>query len=85
MSIEEARSLFDGDTDVLRYDALNCGEVQIGRLRRAVDAVPLALWDDGRIRLACDVSNWLRPDAESEAFALGVIFAELPVRPVPEH
>ena len=22
-------------------------------------------WDDGRIRLACDVSNWLRPDAEA--------------------
>ena len=37
------------------YDALNCGEVVIGRLRRAVDAVPLRRWDDGRIRLACDV------------------------------
>ena len=47
------------------YDALNCGEVRISRLRRAVDAVPLRRWDDGRIRLACDVSNWLRPDAET--------------------
>jgi hypothetical protein len=47
------------------YDALNCGEVRIGRLRRAVDGVPLRPWDDGRIRLACDVSNWLRPDAEA--------------------
>ena len=47
------------------YDALNCGEVVIGRLRRAVDAIPLRRWDDGRIRLACDVSNWLRPDAET--------------------
>jgi hypothetical protein len=47
------------------YDALNCGEVRIGRLRRAVDGVPLRPWDDGRIRLACDVSNWLRPDAET--------------------
>jgi hypothetical protein len=47
------------------YDALNRGEVVIGRLRRAVDAVPLRPWDDGRIRLACDVSDWLRPDAES--------------------
>jgi DDE superfamily endonuclease len=47
------------------YDALNCGEVVIGRLRRAVDAIPLRPWDDGRIRLACDVSNWLRPDAET--------------------
>jgi DDE superfamily endonuclease len=45
------------------YDALNCGEVRIGRLRRAVDAVPPRRWDDGRIRLACDVSNWLRPEA----------------------
>ncbi len=47
------------------YDALNCGEVRIGRLRRAVSSVPLRPWDDGRIRLACDVSNWLRPDAET--------------------
>jgi hypothetical protein len=47
------------------YDAVNCGEVVIGRLRRAVGAVPLRGWDDGRIRLACDVSNWLRPDADS--------------------
>jgi hypothetical protein len=47
------------------YDALNCGEVRIGRLRRAVAAIPLRRWDDGRIRLAVDVSNWLRPDAET--------------------
>ena len=47
------------------YDALNCGEVRIGRLRRAVDGFSLRPWDDGRIRLACDVSNWLRPDAET--------------------
>jgi hypothetical protein len=47
------------------YDAVNCGEVAIGRLRRAVDDVPLRRWDDGRIRLACDVSNWLRPGAET--------------------
>ena len=47
------------------YDALNRGDIVPGRLRRAVDAVPLPQWDDGRIRLACDVSNWLRPDAET--------------------
>ena len=47
------------------YDALNCGEVRIGRLRMALAAIPLRRWDDGRIRLACDVSNWLRPDAET--------------------
>jgi DDE superfamily endonuclease len=47
------------------YDVLNCGEVVIWGLRRTVDAVPLRRWDDGRIRPACDVSNWLRPDAEA--------------------
>jgi DDE superfamily endonuclease len=47
------------------YGALNSGEVRIGRLRRALSALPLPRWDDGRIRLACDVSNWLRPDAET--------------------
>jgi DDE superfamily endonuclease len=45
------------------YDALNCGSVQIARLRWALAAVPLPRWDDERIRLAVDVSNWLRPDA----------------------
>jgi hypothetical protein len=47
------------------YDALNCGEVRIARLRRALSSIPLPAWDDGRIRLAVDVSNWLRPDAET--------------------
>jgi hypothetical protein len=45
------------------YDALNCGSVQITRLRWALAAVALPRWDDGRIRVAVDVSNWLRPDA----------------------
>jgi hypothetical protein len=45
------------------YDALNCGQVRIGRLRRALAGLPLSAWPDGRIRLAADVSNWLRPDA----------------------
>jgi len=47
------------------YDALNRGEVRIARLRRALSSLPLPAWDDGRIRLAADVSNWLRPDAET--------------------
>ena len=47
------------------YDALNCGDVRIGRLRQAMGAISLRPWDDGRIRLACDVSNWLRPGAET--------------------
>ena len=45
------------------YDALNCGQVQVGRLRRALAGLLLPVWPDGRIRLAVDVSNWLRPDA----------------------
>jgi DDE superfamily endonuclease len=45
------------------YDAVSCGEIQFARLRRALAAVALPAWPDGRIRLAVDVSNWLRPDA----------------------
>jgi len=45
------------------YDALNCGKLQASRLRWALAGMPLPAWDDGRIRLAVDVSNWLRPDA----------------------
>jgi DDE superfamily endonuclease len=47
------------------YDAVNCGQVQVARLRRALAGLPLPAWPDGRIRLAADVSNWLRPDAET--------------------
>jgi hypothetical protein len=53
------------------YGAVNRGEVVTGRLRRAVDAVPLRRWDDGRIRLACDVSNWLRPHVVDAAAGRG--------------
>ena len=45
------------------YKALNRGQVQVARLRWALAALPLPAWGDGRIRLAVDVSNWLRPDA----------------------
>ena len=45
------------------YDAVNAGQVHVARLRRALAALPLPRWDDGRIRLAADVSNWLRPEA----------------------
>ena len=45
------------------YDAVNAGRVQVARLRRALAALALPAWDDGRIRLAVAVSNWLRPDA----------------------
>jgi hypothetical protein len=45
------------------YDAVNCGRVDVARLRWLLAALPLPGWEDGRIRLAADVSNWLRPDA----------------------
>jgi DDE superfamily endonuclease len=45
------------------YDAVSHGRIQVARLRRALACLPLPAWPDGRIRLAVDVSNWLRPDA----------------------
>jgi DDE superfamily endonuclease len=47
------------------YDAVNSGRVQLARLRRSLAALPFPAWADGRIRLTADVSNWLRPDAET--------------------
>jgi hypothetical protein len=45
------------------YDGLGAGRVEVGRLRRAVAGLALPAWPDGRIRLAADVTAWLRPDA----------------------
>jgi hypothetical protein len=45
------------------YDAVNCGRIDLARLRVALGATPLPRAGDGRIALAVDVSNWLRPDA----------------------
>jgi len=45
------------------HDAVNAGRIEIGRLRRAVAGVPLPRAADGRLMLAADVSNWLRPGA----------------------
>ena len=45
------------------YDAVNAGRIDITRLRWSLACLPLPRWPDGRIRLAADVSNWLRPDA----------------------
>ncbi len=42
---------------------MNRGRIYLGRVRRALAGLPLPAWDDGRIRLAADVSNCLRPDA----------------------
>jgi hypothetical protein len=47
------------------YDALNAGRVEVPRLRWAIGAVPLPCWPDGRVRLAVDVCNWLRPEART--------------------
>jgi DDE superfamily endonuclease len=47
------------------YDALNAGRVDVARLRWAVGCLPLPCWPDGRIRLAADVCNWLRPEART--------------------
>ena len=49
------------------YDGLSAGRVSIGRLRRAVAGLALPAWPDGRIRLAADVTAWLRPDAVTSA------------------
>jgi hypothetical protein len=45
------------------YDAVNAGRIDVGRLRVALAGLALPRAADGRIMLAVDVSNWLRPDA----------------------
>jgi hypothetical protein len=45
------------------YDAVACGRVAVGRLRRTLAGLRLPRDRDGRIVLAVDVSAWLRPDA----------------------
>jgi hypothetical protein len=45
------------------YDAVNQGGMDIGRLRRCLAGLPLPRAGDGRLMLAVDVSNWLRPGA----------------------
>jgi hypothetical protein len=45
------------------YDAVNHGWLEPRRLRRLLASLPLPRAADGRIVLAVDVSNWLRPDA----------------------
>ncbi|MFI2652270.1 transposase [Micromonospora fulviviridis] len=47
------------------YDGLNCGRIDIARLRQAVAGLPLPRAADGRIVLAVDVSPWLRTDART--------------------
>jgi hypothetical protein len=47
------------------YDGINHGHIDIARLRNLVAAQRLPRAADGRIRLAVDVSQWLRPDANT--------------------
>ena len=45
------------------YDGVNHGRIDIARLRRSLAGLPLPRAAGGRLMLAVDVSNWLRPDA----------------------
>ncbi len=45
------------------YDAVSQGQISIARLRRVLAGLPLPRAADGRLMLAVDVSNWLRPEA----------------------
>ena len=45
------------------YDGVNHGRISLGRLRRVLAGLPLPRAADGRLMLAVDVSNWLRPEA----------------------
>ena len=47
------------------YDCVNQGRIDIGRFRNVVARQQIPRCDDGRIVLAIDVSNWLRPDANT--------------------
>lgn len=49
------------------YGGLNHGRLDVARLRRTLAGLPLPRSADGRTVLACDVSNWLRPDAATSA------------------
>lgn len=47
------------------YGGLNRGRIDLSRLRRALVGLPLPRTVEGRLVLAVDVSNWLRPDANT--------------------
>lgn len=56
------------------YDAVNHGWLEPRRLRRLLASTPLPRAADGRIVLAVDVSNWLRPDAPTSP---GLLFCHV--------
>ncbi|MER6106525.1 NF041680 family putative transposase [Streptomyces sp. NPDC001832] len=45
------------------YDGINHGRLDVSRLRRSLASSPLPRDSEGRLRIAVDISNWLRPDA----------------------
>ncbi|MGH3629487.1 MAG: NF041680 family putative transposase [Sciscionella sp.] len=45
------------------YDGLDAGRLDVARFRGLLSEQPLPRASDGRLMLAVDVSNWLRPDA----------------------
>ncbi|GAA2974652.1 hypothetical protein GCM10010446_68610 [Streptomyces enissocaesilis] len=47
------------------YGGLNCGDLDVARLRRALAGLPLPRTASGRLVLAVDVGNWLRPEANT--------------------
>lgn len=47
------------------YSGLNQGRIEIGRFRNVVARQQIPRCEGGRIVLAIDVSNWLRPDANT--------------------
>ena len=47
------------------YDSVNQGRIDLGRFRNVVARQQIPRCDDGRIVLGIDVSNWLRPDANT--------------------
>jgi hypothetical protein len=47
------------------YDALNCGQVDVDRLRQTLVRLPLPRMFGGQIVLAVDDTPWLRPDAST--------------------
>jgi hypothetical protein len=49
------------------YDAVNRGQVAVGRLRRSLAGLPLPRAAGGRLVLAVDVTSWLRPGAATSS------------------
>jgi hypothetical protein len=47
------------------YDGLNHGRIDLHRFRTIIAGQSIPRSDDGRIMLGIDVSNWLRPDANT--------------------